>query len=82
MKSIKSMVLVAAIAAMSLTVAASVPVAPQSGFQGTHPIQGPGGGGHFQGTHPVTGGGNGGPGGGHFQGTHPVTGGGNGGPHA
>ena len=70
MKSIKSMVLVAAIAAMSLTAAASVPVAPQSGFQGTHPIQGPGGGGHFQGTHPIQGPG----GGGHFQGTHPIQG--------
>ena len=62
MKSIKSIVLVAAVAVFTLTVAASVPVAPQSGFQGTHPSSGSGNGGpHFQGTHPSSGSGNGGP---------------------
>jgi len=91
MKIIKSALPVAALALATVVLGggafASVPVGPQSGFQGTHPVTGSGGG-HFQGTHPVTGSGGGhfqgthpvtGSGGGHFQGTHPVTGSGGGG---
>jgi len=73
MKTIKSVLPVAALALATLAVGGG------AFAQGTHPTSGSGnGGGHFQGTHPTSGSGNGG---GHFQGTHPTSGSGNGGGH-